>query len=189
MHKYSPEKIERLLRPARVREIKPFAVLKDAGLKKGDSIADAGSGPGFFSVPASRIVGKDGIVYAIDTQKEMLEGLKKLSPPPNIIPILSGENSIPLEGSTVDFALSAYVLHETDNKARFLKEIKRIMKPGARLLVIDWKKKKEGHGPPCEERLSIKTVEGLLRKAGFVSLKASALNDSHYRVKGLKPSR
>lgn len=189
MHKYSPEKIERLLRPARVREIKPTAVLKDAGLKKGDSIADAGAGPGFFSFPASRIVGRDGIVYAIDTQKEMLEGLKRQSPPLNVVPVLSGENSIPLKKSAVDFALSAYVLHETDNKARFLKEIRRIMKPGARLLIIDWKKKKEEHGPPIEERLSIKTVEGLLRKAGFVSLKASPLNDSHYRIKGLKPSK
>ncbi|MBI5454826.1 MAG: methyltransferase domain-containing protein [Deltaproteobacteria bacterium] len=189
MHKYSPEKIGRLLRPARVREIRPLAVLKDAGLKKGDSIADVGSGPGFFSFPASRIVGKEGAVYAIDTQKEMIEGLKKQSPPPNVVPVLSGENSIPLDGSTVDFALVAYVLHETESKAKFLKEIRRIMKPGARLLVIDWKKKKEGHGPPREERLSIKTVEGFLRKAGFVSVKASPLNDSHYRVQALKPSR
>lgn len=189
MHKYSPEKIGRLLRPARAREIRPLAVLKDTGLKKGDSFADIGSGPGFFSFPASRIVGKDGVVYAIDTQKEMLEGLKSQSPPPNIIPVLSGENSIPLEPSIIDFALVAYVLHETEDKARFLKEIRRIMKPGARLLVIDWKKKKEEHGPPRDERLSIKTVEGLLRKAGFASVKASPLNSSHYRVQALRPSR
>ncbi|MBI2412517.1 MAG: methyltransferase domain-containing protein [Deltaproteobacteria bacterium] len=189
MHKYSPEKIGRLLRPARAREIRPLAVLKDAGLKKDDFFADIGSGPGFFSLPASRVVGKKGVVYAIDTQAEMLEGLKNQSPPPNVVPVLSGENSIPLGPSIVDFALIAYVLHEADNKARFLKEVRRIMRPGARLLIIDWKKKKEEHGPPREERLSIRTVEGLLRKAGFVSVKASPLSGSHYKIQALKPSR
>ncbi|MBI5643357.1 MAG: class I SAM-dependent methyltransferase [Deltaproteobacteria bacterium] len=180
-HKFSPEKIGRLLREERYNELAPLDLLKKAGLKEGDTFADIGSGPGFFSLPASGIVGS-GKVYAIDTQAEMLEALKKTNPPANVAAIISGENSIPLEDGAADFALVAFVLHETEDMVLFLKEVRRILKPKGTLLVIDWKKKKEEKGPPMAERLSAASVTGLLKKAGFKGIKASTLNPSHYSI-------
>ena len=182
MHKFDPARIELLLSPDREKDMAPEALLRGEGLKAGDSFADIGCGPGFFSIPASRIVGGSGHVYAIDAQEEMLEILKKRTPPGNCSLMRSGENSIPLDDGSADFALLAYVLHESENKTLFLKEVKRVIRGGGKLLILDWKKKREEEGPPVWERLPLKTVRELLRGAGFIGIKSSSLNPSHYKI-------
>lgn len=181
-HKFSPEHIARLLSDERTKAIDPEKVLRDAGLKEGDFFADIGSGPGFFTIPASRIVGLRGVAFAIDTQKEMLLNLRDRNPPDNIVLLLSEEDNIPIGDSEADFALLAYMLHETGNMDAFLKEVKRVVRPGGTVLVIDWKKQKEEHGPPEEERLTEEEVSVLLAGAGLFVASVSALNPSHYRI-------
>ncbi|MBI5587623.1 MAG: methyltransferase domain-containing protein, partial [Deltaproteobacteria bacterium] len=162
--------------------IDPEKVLCDAGLKEGDFFADIGSGPGFFSIPASKIVGVRGVVFAIDTQKEMLLDLRDRNPPDNIVLLVSEEDSIPLGDSETDFALMAYMLHETVSMDAFLKEVRRVLRPGGTALVIDWKKQKEEHGPPEEERLTEEQAAANLKKAGFKVVSVTSLNPSHYRI-------
>ena len=185
-HKFSPQNIERLLRKDRLGDKRPGELLKEAGLKKGMVFADIGCGPGFFSMAASRVVGKKGIVYAVDTQEEMIAELKKRIAEKNILPLKSEENSVPVDGAAVDFALLAYVLHETEVKGVFLKEAKRILKDGGTLLVIDWEKIVEEHGPPFEERIFREDAAALLREAGFTVKTVSSLNPSHYLIKAEK---
>lgn len=186
MHKFDPQHIVRLLRDERLREIGPERLLIDAGLKRGDTFLDVGSGPGFFTFPAAGIVGAGGKVYAIDTQEEMLEGLGKRNPPPNVAMVRSGESSIPLDDSLGDLALCAYVLHETEDKTAFLKEIKRILKKGAKLVIIDWKKKTEEKGPPASERLTEQDAGRHMEEAGFTGMKTASLNESHYIISAIK---
>lgn len=181
-HKFNPEHIARLLSDERKKAIDPERVLRDAGLKEGNFFADIGSGPGFFTIPASKIIGMTGVAFAIDTQEEMLLDLRERNPPDNVVLLLSEEDNIPLGDSETDFALLAYMLHETVNRDVFLKEVKRVVRPGGTVLVIDWKKQKEEHGPPEEERLTETEVAGLLAKAGFSVESITALNPSHYRV-------
>jgi len=132
------------------------------------------------------VVGSSGVVYAVDTQKEMLRELRKRRPPGNVRVLRSGENSIPVDTSTVDFILLAYVLHETESKPRFLKELKRILKKGGTLLILDWKRRREEKGPPMEERLTIKAVRELLERAGFSRIRSSSLTPSHYKITAVK---
>ncbi len=186
MHKFDPQRIERLISEERRSQIQPEAVLRDAGLKEGGYIADIGCGPGFFTIPASMIVGPGGLVYALDTQEEMLARLMSRGLPPNVIPKRSGEHSFPMDDNRLDFALIAYVLHETEDKALSIKEVKRVLKPGGIVLIIDWKKIKEEKGPPVEERLTEAECIGLLHRAGFSSIKGSSMNPSHYRIAALK---
>ena len=186
MHKFDPKHIERLLRAERYTDIVPDKLLCSSGLKEGDRCADVGCGPGFFTIPASGIVGKSGRVYAIDTQEEMLTALRKRGLPRNVEPVKSGEKKIPLPAGCADFALLAYVFHETADKAGFLKEVRRIIRAGGVLLLIDWKKKKEEHGPPFGERLSKATTLGFIEKAGFAVIKKTDLNSSHYRFLAVK---
>lgn len=186
-HKFSPQNIERLLRKDRLGDITAEGLLKNAGLRKGMSFADIGCGPGFFVIPASKVVGKGGTVYAIDTQEEMLGELKKrLSGRKNITPLRSGENSVPLKDEGVDFALLAYVLHEAESKPLFLKEVRRILKAGGKVLLLDWEKKVEDHGPPFEDRVRREDAEALLKDAGFQITGVASLNPSHYRLEAVK---
>ncbi|MBI5599489.1 MAG: class I SAM-dependent methyltransferase [Deltaproteobacteria bacterium] len=185
-HKFSPRNIERLLRNDRLGGITAQGLLEEAGLKKGMVFADIGCGPGFFVLPASRIVGESGIVYAVDTQEEMLAELKKRAFSPNIVPVKSGENTIPVDDGKVDFALLAYVLHEAESKPLFLGEVKRILKDGGKVLVLDWEKKEEDHGPPFEERVPRLEAVGLVKDGGFDISGISSFNPSHYRIEALK---
>ena len=181
-HKFNPEGIERLLRPDRLGAVNPEEFLRSEGLKNGMTFADVGCGPGVFSTPASRIVGKNGVVYAIDTQDEMLRELKRRGDAENIKAVKSVENSIPIEDGVSDFVLLAYVLHEAESKDVFLKEARRILKPGAILLLLDWEKRVEENGPPFEDRLSREETLGYLREAGFSIETVSSFGESHYKI-------
>ncbi len=182
MHKFDPKKIDRLMSKERDEELDPEGLLRLCGLKE----ADIGSGPGFFSIPASRIVGPYGVVFAIDTQEEMLLHLRDADPPQNIVLIKSEEESIPLADGEADFCLVAFVLHEAADADSFLKEVKRILRPEGTLLVIDWVKKAEEKGPPLEERIDAPDASALLNNAGFTSITASPLTPSHYKITAIR---
>jgi len=170
-----------------MREVKPRQFLLEAGLCKGQVFVDMGSGPGFFTLPAARIVGVKGMAYAVDTQPTMLEELKKRNPPANVICVISAESSVPLPDNISDLTLIAHVLHETEDKSAFVLELKRLAKTGAKVLILEWKKKKETEGPPLSERLTIKEVKALLREAGFIRIKSGSISQSHYAVSALSP--
>lgn len=186
MHKFNPAHIEKLLRQDRLGAIAPEGLLRSLGLKEGDALADVGCGPGFFTMPGATIVGPGGVVYAIDTQQEMLNALRERGPAANIAPVMSTEHSIPLEGGSADMALVAFVLHEATDKALFIGEIKRIVRRGGIVAVLDWKKQEEEHGPPAEDRLTEAEVEALFREAGFSGVRTASLNQSHYSVSAIR---
>jgi ubiquinone/menaquinone biosynthesis C-methylase UbiE len=53
----------------------PETILKFAGATKGMTMADLGSGPGFFTTPMAQIAGEKGLVYAVDSNQNMLNSL------------------------------------------------------------------------------------------------------------------
>ena len=189
MHKFNPAHLDRLMSEERQNELSPEKLLREAGLKQGQVFADIGSGPGFFTIPAARIIGPMGLAFAVDTQEEMLLDLRdKRNPPDNVILMKSEEYELPIADYETDFTLLAFVLHETPDKGRLLREIMRVMKPGATLLVLDWVKKAEEKGPPLEERISDKEARGFVEDAGFDVVQLSPLNQSQYRIIARRPA-
>ncbi len=186
MHKFNPQHIDRLLSVERLMEQHPEGLLRHEGLRPGDTFADVGCGPGFFTVPAAGIVGEQGKVYAIDISEEMLFELDKRDPPPNVVLVKSAEAEIPLDDVVVDMALISYVLHEAEDAVAFLKEVGRILTDGAILLILDWKKLVEDKGPPVQDRLTEERVLELLEEAGFVDAEAASFTESHYKITAAK---
>jgi len=184
MHKFDPKKIEMLLSEDRKKELDPISYLKKKGLKDGLVFADIGCGPGFFVFPASEIVGKDGKIYAIDTQQEMLDELKKRKPAENVVVLKSEETKLPVDSAIIEIAIMVFVMHEVYHPIDFLKEVMRILKPSGKLIVIDWEKKIEENGPPFEERLPREKAEELFYQTGFKGIKTNSLNTSHYEIVG-----
>lgn len=188
-HKFNLEHTDRLMSMEREKELSPEKILREAGLKPGQIFADIGAGAGFFTIPAARIIGQSAIAFAVDTQAEMLIDLRdRRNPPDNVVLLKSEEYEIPIGDFEADFTLLAYVLHETPDKARLLKEVRRVMRPGATLLLLDWVKKAEEKGPPLEERVSDKEARALVEEAGFDVVQLSPLNPSHYRIIARKPA-
>jgi len=110
------------------------AFLKDIGIRKGQTILDFGCGVGHYTIPAAKVTGKEGKVYAIDKDRDALEQLMQTAESEglkNVVPIkTSGELKINLEDESADVVLLYDVLHYMDVKERrkIYDEVYRILK-------------------------------------------------------------
>ena len=118
------------------------AFLKDIGIKKGDVILDFGCGDGPYTIPAAKVVGKEGKVYTMDKDVESINKLMEIVKTKglkNIIPlhIKSEELKINLERESIDAVLLYDVLHYMENleRKKIYEEIYRILKTGGLLSV------------------------------------------------------
>ena len=109
-------------------------------LKAGQSAADIGCGPGFFSVGLAKIVGESGKVVACDIQESGLDILSRKidgSPLEGIISVhQSTIHSIALTAK-FDFILNFWMLHEVDDKENFMTEIHAMMKPESFYMIVE----------------------------------------------------
>jgi ubiquinone/menaquinone biosynthesis C-methylase UbiE len=183
-HKFDVAHREYLDSAERRSYLDPTRIFRGFGLKPGNRVADIGSGTGFFAIPAARIVGPEGRVYAVDLAPEMLEDLQaKLAqePVPNLEVVRSTEDRIPLGDDSVDFAFLACVLHELDGPGTLL-ECRRILTPTGRLGVVDWRKEDMAFGPPKAHRLNEDEARSILRDAGFKPIKTFEAGRYHYGI-------
>jgi len=165
----------------------PETILTCAGATKGMTMADLGSGPGFFTIPMAQMTGEKGLVYAVDSNESMLESLKenisKSEANPRVIKIIKSDvchTGIPIE--SVDLVLFANVLHEVDDRKAFFQEVKRISKLTAYIVDVDWKKIQTEHGPPLESRLSEDEAKQILSESGFTVVKQTDAGPYHYEL-------
>ena len=126
--------------------IDPKEVLKPLKLKEDMIAADFGSGSGGWAIPLAKEL-EMGKVFAIDILEEPLSALRaklKLEKIKNVDVIQSDEEET--EGSTLaanscNLVLMTNLLFQVENIPRVLLEAKRVLKPGGRILVVDWKEK------------------------------------------------
>ena len=161
--------------------------LIDLGLKNGDTIADIGCGIGYFTIPASKIVGPEGKVYAIDISSDMLNELKEIIKDIlNIEVIKTTEKNLIIADNSINFAFISNVLHEVDDLNSTLQEIKRIMVSNGNIVIIEWKKIKSDFGPPVSHRLESSILAEKLKEIRFKNIVVSDLNEYSYTITGFK---
>ncbi len=163
----------------------PSVILERVGVKEGMTVADLGCGPGFFSIPLATMVGDKGLVYAVDGEPEMLKHLEENIDKSGIqkqrIKIVNADvASTGIPSNSVDLAFFIRLLHDIDDKQAFLDEVKRICKPGAKVVDIDWKKGETEHGPLMEIRLNEEESEKILSDDGFKLVKQFDAGKDHY---------
>lgn len=132
-------------------------ILKSLNILSGQTILDAGCGNGYMAKEFSKLVSKSGRVYAIDSHEQSIEQLKSETDGSNIIAIDSDiTQKTDIEDSSVDFIYLSTVFHGfTDSqRERFLKEIKRILKPNGVLAIVEINKSDTPFGPPMDIRYS-----------------------------------
>lgn len=147
---------------------------------------DAGCGDGYFSIAASEVVGNRGKVYAVDIDEESVAILKTKVTEKNVDAITADiTKSTPLENRSIDVCLIANLLHGfVINKeiSSSMKEIFRILKTGAILAVIDFKKIDDSPGPPVSIRLTPEEVEEVISLHGFKFSQNIEAGPYHYLV-------
>jgi SAM-dependent methyltransferase len=168
---FNPASAHKLEDPERLTWMPPDEVVAPLQLAFGNNVADIGAGTGYFALPIARAVAP-GRVYAVDLQPEMLKLLdQKLGAPgaPDNIMLVQGDASATtLRDTSVDVALLANMWHEIDEHAPVLREIARILRPGGRLAILDWRPDVDRPpGPPIEHRISPNDVAHTLEQDGW----------------------
>jgi ubiquinone/menaquinone biosynthesis C-methylase UbiE len=182
-HIFDHRKMTKLDSPERRKILPPREILCEMGLHEGDIFLDIGAGIGYFSFPAAEIVGKNGKIIATDVSKEMIQELRKRIDNTHIQNIDARQSDgydIMVEDRSVTFAFMSTVLHEVDDKVRFLTNAKNTLQKNGRLGIVEWIKKTMEMGPPIEERLEPEEVSGILREIGMKVLMVKEYNDYFY---------
>ncbi len=169
-HHFDPARAERLVSEDRQQMLPAEQILTAAGLAPGQVMVDLGAGPGFFTLPAARIVGPKGRVYAADIQPQLLEMCRQRAAEAGITGIEtvhSQESHVPLPDALADRVFIAFVLHESDDPVAFLREARRLLRPGGEVAIVDWHKTEGTPGPPLEHRVGEDDIAALAAQAGL----------------------
>lgn len=184
-HKFDIKNKHKLDTKVRRKLLPPEQTLINLDLHDGDIMADIGCGIGYFTIPASKIVGENGKIFAMDILHEMLQDVEmkiKENNISNIETILTEENDLKLEDNKVTIAFISFALHETHEKETFLKEIKRIISPKGRIAIIEWNKNNNESGPPIEHRLDEIDLIKMLDAFEFSCISSIDIGEDFYGI-------
>jgi ubiquinone/menaquinone biosynthesis C-methylase UbiE len=162
-------------------------ILHRVNLSEGMKMADFGCGSsGHFVFPASRIVGKNGKIFAVDILKNSLENIKRRSYSENIhnietvwsnIEIFNGSK---LESGSMDVVIIINALYQSRHRSSVIREAGRILKKGGSLAILEWKKISLPFGPKVDERVDKRQIIQVAQKLGL-SLEEEFLSGNfHY---------
>ncbi len=160
--------------------------MRQAKLELGTLIADFGAGSGEYTRACARAVGREGRVYAIDIQQDLLsriknaahyEGLENVETVWGTIEKLHGSG---LKDKIIDTIIISNVLFLLEDKNALMQEVSRILKRNGKVLVVDWKDSFNGLGPPAEFIVPLLEVKDLFEKYDFNLLYEIQAGAHHY---------
>ena len=161
--------LKRQLAPRRQKWQKPAAVVRALKLRRGQVIAEVGSGPGYFTPRLARAVGPSGHVYALDPEPAVLDVMRKRIKQAgvrNVTPVLSRDDDPLLPAGRCDLAIIINVYHHMHGGPAFLRRLVSRLARGARVINVDWDERSE-FGPPPKRRIPRARFLRDARKAGL----------------------
>ena len=168
------EYIKSLEDPGRDAWQQPEAVIDSLGIRLGDDVADLGAGSGYFTLRLAEAVGPTGNVYAVDVDPQMLEYIERRAQEKqldNIQTILAEPHDPKLGSASVDLIFTCITLHHISDRGKYYPLLAQALKPGGRLVNVDFEKRPSPVGPSLEMRLARKDVIKELEAAGFRLIK------------------
>jgi len=163
-HTFDPAGADRLDDPSRFRFCSREELLAALDPDPSATVADLGSGTGFYTDEIAPFVGK---LYGVDVQPEMHERYRENGVPGAVELVTANVEELPFADDDLDAAFSTMTFHEFASDAA-LAEIRRVLTPDGRLVTVDWSASGDGDaGPPVTERYDAAEVASLLEDAGF----------------------
>jgi ubiquinone/menaquinone biosynthesis C-methylase UbiE len=157
-------------RPERVQEEQPHRAIAALGLRPGDVVADVGAGTGYYTVRLARAVAPGGQVYATDIQPEMLARLDRRVRDERVrgvTPILATEDDPRLPPGGLDLILMVDVYHELARPQLMLRKLRAALKPGGRLVLIEFRKEDPRVPIRPEHKMSVAEARLELEAEGY----------------------
>ena len=163
----------------------PRLNLENIGLRAGMTFIDVGCGYGFFTIPAAKVVGEKGRVYAVDVDAAAIDRLQREAAEKglkNVIATVGPAEETVFCSKCADIVFYSIVLHDFRDPAEVLQNAKQMLKPTGTLVNIDWKKKFMPIGPPMRIRFSEEQAANLIKQAGFTIASVKDLESGFYIV-------
>lgn len=156
------------------------------GLTDHMTVADLGAGTGGYTLAAARRLREYGHVHAVEVQKELLSRIENTAREERLgnVEVLWGDceryGAAKLANDSVDAVIVANVLFQVEDPEGLVDEVKRILKPGGSVLVVDWKDSFGGVGPAPDAIVSQKDARVLFEQSGFQFVKSIDAGEHHY---------
>lgn len=172
----------------------PEKNIGQARLTEGLRVADFGAGSGAYTLAAARRVGSTGAVYAVDIQNNVLERLAKEARSERLSAVHAVWGNVEklggskLADQSVDVVLVSNLLFQVEGKYTLALEAKRVLKPGGRVVVIDWSDSYGGLGPAPAAVIKPEEVKKIFTEAGLALLEEFAAGAHHYGLIFKKPT-
>jgi len=122
---------------------KRLAVVEAAAPQPGQTVADIGAGTGLFTRLFAARVGPQGRVYAVDIARNFVDGNVRRARQAgleNVVGVVSAQTDTRLEAGSVDLAFICDAYHHFENPPAMLASIRRALRPGGTLVVIDFER-------------------------------------------------
>lgn len=164
----------------------PQKNIEQCGIQVGMEIADFGSGSGFYTISVAKALISTGKVYAIDVQKDLLSKLKNSAVNDGLynVETIWGDiekiNGTHLRDMSVDFVLICNALFQIKDKSITINEAKRVLKPGGKVLIVDWSDSFGGVGPKQENIVKKDFVVDIMERSGFHMEREISAGANHY---------
>lgn len=157
-------------------------------------VGDFGAGSGHYTQAAAAVVGIEGKVYAVDVQEEVLKHIKVMAYAHHLSTISTVWGDIEKAGGThlryqsLDAVILANTFFQIADRDGLLKEIHRVLKPGGKLLVVDWAGSYGGIGPSPQQVVSEHSAEDFFITGGFHKVKSFRAGPHHYGILFTSPT-
>ena len=161
----------------------PVANIAKLGINDGMKVVDLGAGSGFYSIEAAKKVGVSGRVYAVDVQKDLLDRIRSNGAALGLrnIEIVCGNaekiGGTKLHEGIADRVIASNILFQIERIDDFILEIKRLLKPDGKVMVVDWSELSP-IGPKMI--VAVAKAQTLFEKAGFKLEQSFNAGDHHY---------
>jgi ubiquinone/menaquinone biosynthesis C-methylase UbiE len=163
----------------------PEEILTSLGVVPGMVFIDVGCGDGYFAIPAARMVGPQGNVYAVDSDAGAIQRLQEQAAREGLDHLFSevreAEETVVCEGCA-DIVFFGIDLHDFRDPARVLLNAKKMLRLQGHLIDLDWKDQAMEFGPPLQKRFSIDKARYLIESAGFEIVSVTDAGPYHYLI-------
>jgi ubiquinone/menaquinone biosynthesis C-methylase UbiE len=171
----------------RMESLEIEEVVDQIGLEPGQLVADIGAGTGIFSVPLARAVRPGGRVFSVEVDPGFLPLIRAKAGQgnvDNIQPVLGQFEDPRLPRGDMDVVFFHDVLHHIQGRAEYLQAVAGYVKPGGRVVVVDYDSNVPGvpHSNQPEMLINPDQVDGWLRAAGFELSREVGMFDDKFFV-------
>ena len=160
--------------PKRDEYQKPHEVLTALNIKPGEVIADIGAGSGYFTFRLAHFVGDKGKIYAVDVSPDMVRHINRRirdSKTTNVITVLADPDDPLLADQSVNRFFICDVWHHVEKQTKYLALMKKMLKPGGEIVMIDFHKKELPFGPPPQMKIAREDLIKQMEANGFKKTK------------------